>query len=135
MSRALFGSGFAPDAMVRQKQVDLLERILPSVRDVRRSGCPALDLCSVAAGRLDGCIESGLERWDIAAGAAIVEAAGGKVVELQWGGPPGPLVIAANACLVEQIANLLGVDVGGADSAAAPPNERINRSARSRVGW
>jgi myo-inositol-1(or 4)-monophosphatase len=76
---------------------------LPLVRDVRRSGCPALDLCAVAAGRLDGFYESGLGRWDIVAGGAIAEAAGATVVELQSSLLPNPLVVAANAQLLKRL--------------------------------
>jgi myo-inositol-1(or 4)-monophosphatase len=110
-SRALLGTGFVPDVEARRRQGELLLRVLPYVRDVRRSGCPALDLCAVAAGVLDGYFESGLGRWDIAAGAAIVEAAGGTVVELRCGELPEPLLVAANARLVEQIVRLLRAEV------------------------
>jgi myo-inositol-1(or 4)-monophosphatase len=79
LPHALIGTGFLPNAAVRNVQGEMLRRILPVVRDVRRSGCPALDLCAVAAGILDGFYESGLRRWDIAAGAAIAEAAGAPV--------------------------------------------------------
>src|SRR5436190_7894584 len=100
VSRALLATGFLPDVAVRRQQVELLQRVLPHVRDVRRSGCPSLDLCAVASGTLDGYFESGLGRWDIAAGAAIVEAAGGKAVEVQCSGQPGTTLVAANARLV-----------------------------------
>ena len=90
LSHALIGTGFLPEAAVRHVQGEVLQRVLPVVRDVRRSGCPALDLCAVAAGTLDGFYESGLRRWDIAAGAAIAEAAGATVVELQSTVLPNP---------------------------------------------
>jgi myo-inositol-1(or 4)-monophosphatase len=48
-------------------------------QEVRRSGSASLDLCSVAAGRLDGYWELKLHPWDVAAGALIVREAGGKV--------------------------------------------------------
>jgi myo-inositol-1(or 4)-monophosphatase len=50
---------------------------------VRQLGSGALDLCYVAAGRLDGCFERGLSAWDVAAGVLIVEEAGGKVTDYQ----------------------------------------------------
>lgn len=77
------------------------------VRDVRRSGCPALDLCAVAAGMLDGCYESGLGRWDVAAGAAIAEAAGATVVELQSAILPNPVLVVANAKLLQALVTVL----------------------------
>ena len=79
LKQALLGTGFLPDENVRRKQADLLRQILPRVRDIRRSGCPSLDICSVASGTLDGFYECGLGPWDIAAGAAIAEAAGATI--------------------------------------------------------
>jgi myo-inositol-1(or 4)-monophosphatase len=109
----LFGTGFLPNLAVRQAQGEVLRRLLPRVRDVRRSGCPSLDLCAVAAGWLDGFYESGLSRWDIVAGAAIAEAAGATVVELQSSLLPAPVLVAANAQLLEALVAVL-VEVGAA---------------------
>jgi myo-inositol-1(or 4)-monophosphatase len=113
LSQALIGTGFLPDLAVRQAQGEVLRRLLPLVRDVRRSGCPALDLCAVAAGRLDGFYESGLGRWDIVAGAAIAEAAGATVVELQSALLPSPVLVAANAQLLKALVAVL-IEVGAA---------------------
>jgi myo-inositol-1(or 4)-monophosphatase len=85
LSRALVGTGFGYDPDVRAGQAEVLRRVLPRVRDIRRAGAAALDLCSVASGRLDGYYERGIKRWDYAAGALIVQEAGGEVVELQGG--------------------------------------------------
>jgi myo-inositol-1(or 4)-monophosphatase len=126
LSRALIGTGFLPDTRVRQVQGEVLRRLLPLVRDVRRSGCPALDLCGVAAGRLDGFYESGLGRWDIAAGAAIAEAAGARVVELQSPILPNPVLVVANAGLLQALVTML-VDVGAAIE--SPPNTVAARHA------
>src|SRR5208283_4914591 len=57
----------------------LLAQIVPVVRDVRRIGSAALDLCMVAAGRLDAFYEHGLQVWDRAAGALIAAEAGARV--------------------------------------------------------
>lgn len=110
---ALIGTGFLPNVAVRQVQGEVLRQFLPRVRDVRRSGCPALDLCAVAAGRLDGFYESGLSRWDIVAGAAIAEAAGATVVELASAVLPSPVLVAANAQLLEALVVVL-VELGAA---------------------
>jgi fructose-1,6-bisphosphatase/inositol monophosphatase family enzyme len=104
LERALVGTGFGYDPEVRAGQAELLRRVLPRVRDVRRAGAAALDLCHVAAGRLDGYYERGVKRWDIAAGSLIVVEAGGRVVPLE-GGRPG--VAAAGPALVETLANLV----------------------------
>ncbi|HEX8845262.1 MAG TPA: inositol monophosphatase family protein [Pyrinomonadaceae bacterium] len=103
LSRALIGTGFSPLLEAREIQGEILRRLLPRIRDVRRSGCPALDLCAVASGTLDGFYESGLGRWDISAGAAIAEAAGAKVAELRSPLLPGPFLLAANARLFEAL--------------------------------
>ena len=63
----------------RREPVALFGRFLGSTRAVRRVGSAALDLAYVAAGRLDGFYETGLNRWDSAAGALIVAEAGGSV--------------------------------------------------------
>jgi myo-inositol-1(or 4)-monophosphatase len=82
---ALVATGFGYDADVRAGQAEVLRRVLPRVRDVRRAGAAALDLCHVAAGRLDGYYERGIKPWDYAAGALIVAEAGGRVLELSGG--------------------------------------------------
>lgn len=79
----MIATGFGYDAQVRAEQGRVLARILPQVRDIRRSGSAALDLCAVAAGRVDGYYESGLQPWDKAAGALIVTEAGGAVLGLE----------------------------------------------------
>jgi myo-inositol-1(or 4)-monophosphatase len=104
LATALIGTGFGYEPAVRAGQADIVRRLLPQVRDIRRAGAAALDLCFVAAGRLDGYYERGVHHWDYAAGALIVSEAGGDVVELEGGrfgvaaGPPG---------LVRQLAELV----------------------------
>jgi myo-inositol-1(or 4)-monophosphatase len=101
---ALVATGFGYDPEVRRGQAELLLRVLPHVRDVRRGGAAALDLCYVAAGRLDGYYERGIHHWDWAAGAMIVREAGGRVVPLS-GGRPG--LAAAKPGIVEELAELV----------------------------
>ena len=64
----------------------VFNRLLPRCRGMRRAGACALDLCYVAAGRLDGFFVMSLSSWDIAAGALIVEEAGGRIGDFA-GGP------------------------------------------------
>src|SRR5262249_17951011 len=116
LSRALIGTGFLPFAEVRRAQAEILRHVLPLVRDVRRSGCPSLDICAVASGALDGFYECGLGRWDIAAGAAIAEAAGATVVELHSQRLPNPMLVVANENLLEALTAAL-VQAGAIDSA------------------
>ncbi len=79
LSMALLGTGFGYARQRRATQAALLARMLPLVRDVRRIGSAALDLCMVAAGRLDAFYEHGLQVWDCAAGALIAAEAGARV--------------------------------------------------------
>jgi myo-inositol-1(or 4)-monophosphatase len=94
LSRALIGTGFSYDAQRRGKQAAVLVEVLPQVRDIRRSGAAAIDLCSVACGRLDGFYERGLAPWDLAAGGLIAREAGAVVTAID-GGPLGDDVVAA----------------------------------------
>ena len=70
----------------RERQVQVFGAFLGAARAVRRLGSAALDLCYVAAGRFDGFWEEQLHPWDIAAGALVVEEAGGRVTAFD-GGP------------------------------------------------
>lgn len=76
LSMALLGTGFGYSVRCREKQAELLAHVVPLVRDVRRIGSAALDLCMVAAGRLDAYYEHGVQVWDCAAGALIAAEAG-----------------------------------------------------------
>ncbi|BBX44234.1 inositol-1-monophosphatase [Mycobacterium cookii] len=87
LSLALVGTGFAYSEQRRTAQAALVSKMLPRVRDVRRIGSAALDLCMVAAGRLDGYYEHGLKVWDSAAGGLIAAEAGARVLLPQPGDP------------------------------------------------
>jgi myo-inositol-1(or 4)-monophosphatase len=76
---ALMGTGFGYAATRRARQSQILTHVLPSVRDIRRLGSCAIDLCLVASGELDGFYEEGVNPWDHAAGALMVREAGGQV--------------------------------------------------------
>ena len=108
LDHALIATGFGYDADRRAAQGAVLARVLPAVRDVRRAGSAALDLCTVACGRLDGYYERGLQHWDFAAGALIAAEAGAWVGTLE-GGPLGveATVVAARPDLVESLLALL----------------------------
>jgi myo-inositol-1(or 4)-monophosphatase len=79
LSNSLIGTGFSYSAEIRTRQAKLLNRVLPQVRDIRRGGSAALDLAYVACGRLDGFYEEDNRHWDISAGIALIESAGGFV--------------------------------------------------------
>ncbi|MGI8887416.1 MAG: inositol monophosphatase family protein [Nocardioidaceae bacterium] len=96
---ALVGTGFSYEAHVREHQAAEVGRLLPAVRDVRRMGSAALDLCAVARGQLDAYAERGLHPWDLAAGELIVQEAGGRVEGIRGTRAGGQLVIASSAGL------------------------------------
>jgi myo-inositol-1(or 4)-monophosphatase len=99
LETALVATGFGYDPDRRARQAAVLTTLLPAVRDIRRAGAAALDLCMVAAGRLDGYYERGLQPWDWAAGSVIAREAGAEVVELA--GEPSGLVVASPGIAAE----------------------------------
>lgn len=109
LATAMVATGFAYDAAVRARQADVLTRVLPRVRDIRRLGSAALDLAWTACGRCDAYYERGLNPWDLAAGALVCARAGLDVRTLsETDGLPGGLVVAPPA-----IADALGDLVDG----------------------
>lgn len=105
LSMTLLGTGFGYSPSRRARQAELLARLLPVVRDVRRIGSAALDLCMVAAGRLDAFYEHGLQVWDRAAGGLIAAEAGARVVLPPPDVPAGGagLVVAAAPGIADQL--------------------------------
>jgi myo-inositol-1(or 4)-monophosphatase len=103
LGQALIGSGFGYDAVRRRRQALRLSGVIPHVRDMRRGGSAALDMAWVAAGRLDGYYEFGVNAWDVAAGAVIVIAAGGSVQDLPTGPEGAPGTLAARPGLVDPL--------------------------------
>jgi myo-inositol-1(or 4)-monophosphatase len=82
LARALVATGFSYEPARRARQGEVVARLLPHVRDIRRLGSAALDLAWVACGRLDGYYEHGLHEWDWAGGVLLVHEAGGAVRRL-----------------------------------------------------
>ncbi|MAG03242.1 MAG: inositol monophosphatase [Acidimicrobiaceae bacterium] len=107
LSEALIATGFGYQPDRRRRQAEGLVDILPRVRDIRRMGGAALDLASVACGRVDAFFERGLAPWDIAAGVVIVSEAGGRVCDLSEGSPTGDLVVAAPEGILAELLSLL----------------------------
>lgn len=85
LSRALIATGFAYDVEERRRQAKIVATLLPKVRDIRRVGSAALDLCMVAEGVVDGYYEDTTSRWDWSAGALIAAEAGATVRSLRNG--------------------------------------------------
>ncbi len=93
---ALVGTGFGYDPAVRERQARDLVPVLPRIRDIRRFGAAAVDLCMVACGRTDAYVERGLRSWDLAAGWVIAAEAGAVVTAID-GGPVRPESVLAAA--------------------------------------
>lgn len=100
---ALVGTGFGYDAEVRRRQARFVGELVGDVRDIRRIGAASLDLCSVAAGRLDAYFERGLNPWDHAAGALIAQEAGARVAGIGGGPADRRLLVAAAPDLFERL--------------------------------
>ncbi|NUR59655.1 MAG: inositol monophosphatase [Catenulispora sp.] len=107
LSGALVATGFGYAAQRRAVQGKIVAELLPLVRDIRRAGSAALDLCSVACGRVDAYYERGTNAWDIAAGALIVEEAGGKVGGLRGAAASVEMTVAAAGGLYEGLCGFL----------------------------
>jgi myo-inositol-1(or 4)-monophosphatase len=103
---SLLGTGFSYAPEQRIRQAEILTRLLPVVRDVRRMGSCALDLCMVAAGRLDAYYEDGVHVWDWAAGALIAAEAGARLRLPPADGGPG-LIVAAAPGIADALADAL----------------------------
>ncbi len=107
LAAALVGTGFGYDARRRAAQARLLPVLLPAVRDIRRLGAGALDLCGVAAGRLDAYYEQGLSPWDLSAGGLIATEAGAVVAGLGGRQAGFDLVVAAGPGVFAELHDLL----------------------------
>ncbi len=102
LALALVATGFSYDAGVRARQAEVLARVLPRVRDIRRAGAAALDLCWCACGRYDAYYERGLHAWDLAAGELLARRAGLAVRKLSaHGDDPAGVVVAPPAIVGE----------------------------------
>jgi len=107
LSHALIGTGFGYSAEARRAQGAVAAALLPGIRDLRRLGSAALDLCALAAGRLDGFYETGLNPWDHAAGALIAREAGALVTGPGGGAESSELLVAAGPSLAPELRDAL----------------------------
>ncbi|TDK26145.1 inositol monophosphatase [Luteimonas aestuarii] len=113
LSGAVLATGFPPRERKRaDAQLDCLKHLLRDAEDVRRTGSAALDLAYVAAGRVDGYFEAGVQAWDIAAGVLLVREAGGRIADFKGaatspmhipGAAAGRQLVAGNVKLVDPL--------------------------------
>jgi myo-inositol-1(or 4)-monophosphatase len=107
LEQTLVATGFGYRAEQRRAQGAVVARLLPRVRDIRRFGSAALDLCAAAAGRVDAYYELDLNPWDHAAGALVAAEAGLTLAGLP-GRPFGePMVIVAAASIADAFVDLV----------------------------
>lgn len=107
LSLALVATGFGYDPERRREQATRLAELVPLIRDIRRSGSAAIDLCYAAAGLVDAYFEEGLNTWDMSAGELIAREAGCRTGDFRGGQPnPAELLVAAPA-IFDQLAALL----------------------------
>nr|WP_245529001.1 inositol monophosphatase family protein [Beutenbergia cavernae] len=106
LASALVGTGFHYDPVLRERQGALAASLVGRVRDLRRIGSAALDLCFVAEGALDAFYEERLNPWDVAAGVLVAAEAGARVQHLPLAGEL--LTLAAAPGLDEALAARLG---------------------------
>lgn len=104
LGTALIATGFSYTVERRTEQAEVLRSILPRVRDIRRLGSAAADLCMAAAGKVDAYYERGLNPWDYAAGALIAREAGAAVLGLDGEAPGTSMIIAAAPGLADELA-------------------------------
>jgi myo-inositol-1(or 4)-monophosphatase len=107
LSHSLVGTGFGYTSARRAHQANVLTSILPNVRDIRRLGSCALDLCLVAAGDLDAYFERGVKPWDHSAGSLIVQEAGGIVSGLRGQQANESMILASNSLVAQEFVSIL----------------------------
>lgn len=114
LATSLIGTGFGYGEALRRRQAEILASLIGEVRDIRRSGSAAVDLCSVAAGRLDAYYETGLNPWDHAAGALIARESGALV-------SGGPGRIESRELLIAVAPGIEAAFIGALERAGALP--------------
>jgi myo-inositol-1(or 4)-monophosphatase len=127
LAQRLVSTGFGYDSRLRELQARALVHMVPRVRDIRRLGSCALDLCHVAEGTLDGYVEEGVNLWDHAAGGLVARGAG-AVVEVTTGAGGGRLVLCAPADGFAELRMLVAASgylaAGVADETLGTPGRR-----------
>lgn len=107
LATSLVATGFSYSAERRAAQGRVAARVLPAVRDLRRAGSAALDLCWVAAGRVDAYFEEGTRIWDRAAGGLVAAEVGAWVGGVDGGPPSDDGVLAAHPAIAGPLRELI----------------------------
>lgn len=107
LNLALVATGFGYDVARRRTQARVASQVIPQVRDIRRAGAASIDICSLAAGRVDAYYERGLKPWDHAAAGLIAQEAGAVIGGLNGKSVEEEFYVAAPAPLFAQLIELL----------------------------
>jgi myo-inositol-1(or 4)-monophosphatase len=103
LNLALIATGFSYDLELRKEQGARIQKLIPQIRDLRRNGAAAVDLCYVAMGAVDAYFENSLKEWDFAAGGLIATEAGAVISGRTGGAPDGDMVVCAGPSLHAQL--------------------------------
>jgi myo-inositol-1(or 4)-monophosphatase len=95
LETALVATGFSYESATRGRQGEITAQLIPHIRDIRRAGSAALDLCNVASGRVDAYFEHSVKPWDVTAGVVIANEAGARATGLDGGVPHVDILAAA----------------------------------------
>jgi myo-inositol-1(or 4)-monophosphatase len=107
LNRAFIGTGFQYDVSHRIRQIENVGRLLPVIRDIRRNGAAAVDICHVAMGALDAYYEDGLKEWDWAAASLVATEAGARFG--LYGQAPYMTTLAAGSTLYAELESFLNL--------------------------
>lgn len=107
LDRSLVGTGFGYATGRRRSQGRVVAELLPRVRDIRRIGSAAMDLCSLASGNLDAYYERGLQPWDLAAAGLVAAEAGAVVTGLRGRRAGEAMTVAGPASTVAELVRIL----------------------------
>lgn len=107
LAQSLLGTGFGYTADRRRGQARVVAALLPQVRDIRRIGSAALDLCTLASGGLDLYYERGLQPWDLAAASLVAQEAGALVLGLRGAPADEAMTVAGPEPAVRTLVALL----------------------------
>ncbi len=120
LDASLLGTGFGYTAERRRAQARVVADLLPRVRDIRRIGSAAIDLCLLASGSLDLYFERGLQPWDLAAASLVAQEAGASVLGLRGGPPSSAMTVAGPEPTVRELVALLEALDADSDEPVGP---------------
>jgi myo-inositol-1(or 4)-monophosphatase len=107
LGQSLLSTGFSYSRQIRTQQAQVMARVMPHIRDIRRMGAAALDLTAIAAGQLDIYFERMLQPWDHAAGVLIAREAGAEVRGWNGAAPDVDWLLAAHPEVIDEIESIL----------------------------